>query len=48
MRKQPWIWIILGWGALLTATFLTVRLCLKHAPKEVPLETPKTSASHGA
>ncbi len=47
MKKEPWIWIVLGWGALLTATLFTVRLCLQNAPQEVPLDPPRSSQDHG-
>jgi hypothetical protein len=47
MKRPPWIWIVLGWGALLTATFFTVRLCVRNAPQEVPLDSPQASRSHG-
>ena len=43
MNPPPWLFILLGWALLLAATTATVRVCLRNAPKEVPLDTQQLS-----
>jgi hypothetical protein len=38
MKNVPAVLILLGWGVLLAAATLTVRVCMQNAPQEVPLD----------
>jgi hypothetical protein len=45
MKIPPWFLILAGWGVLIGATVMTVRICIRNAPVEVPLEH---SSKHNA
>jgi len=39
MKDRPWLWILIAWIALLAGTAITITICVRNAPKEVPLES---------
>ncbi len=45
MRVPPWLIIVLGWGVLLLALFVTVRVCVLNAPEEIVPEPPRVPST---
>ena len=37
MKKRPWLWIVFGYAAFMTASITAVVIAVKHKEPEVPL-----------
>jgi len=37
MKKRPWLWIVFGYAAFITAVSSAVVIAVKHRQPEVPL-----------
>ncbi len=48
MRIPAWFLIVAAWGVLLSATVMTVRICMRNAPQEVPLDHVSSSKARNA
>jgi len=45
-KQRPWIWIVLGFSAVIAALAVMVTIAVMHVPQEAPISSAASYAGH--